>query len=289
VHRSLNVCEWASLTVRVGPSGDPPEREAPLSGGYVSIVSKVGDTVRRGTGPWTPAVHALLRHLERVGYDGAPRVLGTDEWGREVLSFVPGEVPDRASSEVVTEPVLAEVGRLLRRYHEAVSGFELPAGTYWHQRALPGARTVVCHNDISPKNTVFRGGRPVAFLDWDLASPAPPAWDLAQVAWQFVPLSADAGCARDGWFSPPDRARRLRVLCDGYGLPDRDRAGFSGLVARRMEATASGIGVLAAEGAAAHERLVRDGVPALVRDDRIWVELNAHRLDAVLLRAVSSG
>ncbi len=78
-------------------------------------------------------------------------------------------------------------------------------------------------------------------------------------------------------------------MCDGYGLPDRDRAGFSGLVARRMEATASGIGVLAAEGAAAHERLVRDGVPALVRDDRIWVELNAHRLDAVLLRVVSSG
>ncbi len=252
-------------------------------------MSKVGDTVRRSTGPWTPAVHALLRHLERVGFDGAPRVLGTDERGREVLSYVPGETPDSASPEVVTERVLEEVGRLLRRYHEAARGFVLPAGIFWHHRRLPGARTVVCHNDVSPRNTVFRDGRPVAFLDWDLASPAPPAWDLAQAAWQFVPLSDDAVCARNGWSSPPDRARRLRVLCDGYGLPDRDRAGFAGLVARRMEATASGIEDLAAGGSPAHERLSREGVPTLVREDIAWVGRNAGRLDAALLEGAPGG
>ena len=266
----------------MGTPGESPEREEHLTGGNVSVVTRVGDTVRRGTGPWTPAVHALLRHLERVGFDGAPRVLGTDEQRREILSYIPGEVPNRASPEIATELVLAEVGRLLRRYHEAVSGFELRAGILWHHPRLPGARTVICHNDISPRNTVFRDGRPVAFLDWDLASPAPPAWDLAHVAWQFVPLSDDAGCARNGW-SPPDRAHRLRVLCDGYGLTDRDRAGFAGLVARCMEATASGIESLAAEGAAAHEGLVRSGVPTLVREDRVWAERNARALDAALL------
>ncbi len=178
----------------------------------------MGGTVRCGTGPWTPAVHTLLRHLEGVGFDGVPRVLGTDEWGREVLSYVPGDTPDRASPETVTGRVLEGVGRLLRRYHEAARGFELPAGISWHHPKLPAARTVVCHNDVSPRNTVLRGGHPVAFLDWDLASPGPAAWDLAQAAWQFVPLSCDAGCARDGWSSSPDRARRLRILCDGYGL-----------------------------------------------------------------------
>ena len=269
--------------MRVGENGNPPEREELLIGGNISAVSKVGGTVRRGTGPWTPAVHALLRHLERVGFDGAPRVLGMDEWGREILSFIPGEVPYRASPGVVTEEVLAEVGRLLRSYHEAVRGFELPAGISWHYSELPGARTLVCHNDVSPRNTVFRGGRPVAFLDWDLASPAPPAWDLAQAAWQFVPLCGDAGCARNGWSSPPHRTGRLRVLCDGYGLSYNDRTGFSRLVARRMEATASGIEFLAAQGAPAHERLVREGVPTHVRDDRTWVERNAGGLDAALL------
>ena len=255
----------------------------------MSAVSRAGETVRRGTGPWTPAVHALLRHLERVGFDGAPRVLGTDERGREILSYVPGEVPDRASPETVTGRALAEVGRLLGRYHEAVCGFELPAGVSWHHPEIPGARTVVCHNDLAPRNTVFRDGRPVAFLDWDLASPAPPAWDLAHAAWQFVPLSDDAGCTRNGWASPPDRARRLRVLCDGYGLPNRDRAGFSRLVARRMEATASGIEALAAGGDEAHERLLGGGIPTLVREDREWVERNAAALDAALLCDVSGG
>lgn len=181
----------------------------------MNAVTKVGDTVRRPTGPWTPAVHALLRHLEEVGFDGAPRVLGIDERGREVLSYVPVEVLGCAGPEAVTERVLDEVGRLLRRYHEAVSGFELPQGIAWYYEPRPGRRPVVCHNDLSPRNTVFREGRPVVFLDWDLAAPAPSAWDLAQAAWQFVPLSDDRGCARHGWGQPPDRARRLRVLCDG--------------------------------------------------------------------------
>ena len=147
------------------PLAHPRESEESLAGGNVSAVSRVGDTVRRGTGPWTPAVHALLRHLERVGFDGAPRLLGTDERGREILSYVSGDVPDRAAPEVVTDQVLVEVGRLLRRYHEAARGFELPAGVSWHHPELPGSRTVVCHNDLAPRNTVFRDGLPVAFLD----------------------------------------------------------------------------------------------------------------------------
>jgi hypothetical protein len=223
----------------VEPPNDPSDREETLTGGFISAVTKVGDTVRRPTGPWTPAVHALLRHLEALGFDGAPRVFGIDGQGREVLSYVTGEAPERAAPDVVTERVLREVSGLLRRYHQTVSGFEPPSGVGWYYESLPGKRTVVCHNDLSPRNTVFREGRPVAFLDWDLAAPAPSVWDLAQAAWQFLPLSDDRGCARHGWVKPPDRARRLRIFCDGYGLPREDRVGFSGVVAERMAATAS--------------------------------------------------
>lgn len=254
-----------------------------LTGGFISAVAKVGDTVRRPTGPWTPAVHALLRHLEATGFEAAPRVLGIDGQGREILSYVPGEVPECAAPDVVTERVLREVSGLLRRYHEAVSGYVLPSSVGWYHEELPGRRTVVCHNDLSPRNTVFREGRPVAFLDWDLAGPAPPEWDLAQAAWQFVPLSDDRGCAEHGWTQPPDRARRLRILCDGYGLSREDRVGFSSVVTKRMGATASGIDRLAAEGVAAHERLVREGVPDLVRAERVWVERHAGDLDAALV------
>jgi aminoglycoside phosphotransferase (APT) family kinase protein len=48
---------------------------------------------------------------------------------------------------------------------------------------------VVCHNDLSPDNTVYEpAGKPRAFIDWDLAAPAPPLWDLAWAAYRFVPL-----------------------------------------------------------------------------------------------------
>ncbi len=70
--------------------------EVPLSGGDVTEgVVRVGDTVRRPLKATSSAVHALLRHLEAAGFDAAPRVLGIDELGREVLSFVPGEAPGR--------------------------------------------------------------------------------------------------------------------------------------------------------------------------------------------------
>ena len=265
-----------------GAGGWGPEEPLP---GTFSTLTRVGGTVRRSTGPWTPAVHALLRHLERAGFDGAPRVLGFDAQGREVLTYVPGHVPRNAGPEVATDRALFEVGRLLRRYHGAASGFSLPPGVGWHggAGAGPGPGEVVCHNDLAPRNTVFREGRPVAFVDFDLASPAPPAWDVAHLAWQFVPLADEAGCARQGWARPPDRPGRLRVLCDGYGLPERDRGAFPELIARRMEATASGIEALAAEGVPAHRRWLEEGVPAMVRADRDWVGRHSGGLREALL------
>ena len=56
----------------------------------VRRVVRVGDTVRRQTAPWTPAVHTLLCHLKAAGFPYAPRALGLDEQGREVLTYIEG-------------------------------------------------------------------------------------------------------------------------------------------------------------------------------------------------------
>lgn len=269
------------------PSDSPTEAEHLLTGN-VSTVVRIGDTVRRTTGPWTPAVHALLRYLEEVGFEGAPRVLGIDEQGREVLTYLPGEVPRRASPEVATDRALVEVGRLLRQYHDAVSGFVLPPGVEWYHESELASGSVVCHNDLSPGNTVFRDGQPVAFLDWDFASPAPPSWDLAHAAWQFVPLTDDPGCKRHGWTSPPDRLCRLRTLCDAYGLAEEDRSSFPELVARRIAVTALGIESNASAGIPEFEHLVASDIPSLVRRDQAWVERESVRLRAALLRSSST-
>ena len=155
--------------------------------------------MRRSTGPWTPAVHALLRHLERVGFEGAPRLLGVDEQGREILTYISGEVPRRGDPTLETDLALIEVGSLLRRYHEAAADFALSSRVGWHHRSeVSGPVMLVCHNDISPRNTVFRDGHPVAFLDWDLASPAPPAWDVVHARLGSSYLSPTMRGAR-GW------------------------------------------------------------------------------------------
>jgi aminoglycoside phosphotransferase (APT) family kinase protein len=172
-----------------------PVREVPLRGGRLtSGVVRLGDTVRRPMGPHSPFVHRLLAHLEAVGFDGAPRLLGVDEQGREVLSFIDGWVPpdlDHFSHET-----LVEAARLLRRLHDATAGSELAAG---HE--------VVCHNDPSPCNYVFVAERPVAFIDFDHAAPGDRLRDVAYAGWLWT-ISADDGPPM------PEQARRLKLMAD---------------------------------------------------------------------------
>ena len=119
--------------------------EQPLPGGFINSVVRVGDTVRRGLGARAEFVHQLLRHFEKHGWTGAPRLLGVDEHGREVLTFLDGHVAwESPTDRVSSAESLAQVARLVRRFHD------LTAGT-----PLAGDQEVVCHNDLSPKNTVL--------------------------------------------------------------------------------------------------------------------------------------
>ena len=118
---------------------------------------------------------------------------------------------------------MASVGRLVRRFHDATVSFVPPHNAVWlRQVGHPVGGEVVCHNDIGPYNTVFRGGAPVALIDFDDAAPGPREWDLAYAAYRFVPFYPDEICLLpvNGWKEPPDRRRRLAVLCDSYGWGD---------------------------------------------------------------------
>lgn len=150
----------------VDESDGPPAGE--LSGGYVNAVVRVGETVRRPAPERAEFVHALLLYLEDRGWSGAPRFLGVDENDRQMLSYLHGTWPGWLRVEwirqVWSEQSLTRVTELVRELHD------VPAGS-----ALAGSSEVVCHNDLAPRNTVFRksgdgGYRPVAFIDWDLAA-----------------------------------------------------------------------------------------------------------------------
>ncbi len=175
--------------------------EEPLAGGFVGAAVRVGDTVRKSPPPDPGFVRGLLGFFAERGWAGAPRFLGVDERGREVLGFVDGDVPWRDGAPPVDDVALAGVARLVRAFHDLTAG-----------SALAGGQEVVCHHDLSPRNTVFRGGVPVAFIDWDIAGPGLRAQDVAHVCWQFVPLGPGVAVGA--------AARRVRVVADAYGWED---------------------------------------------------------------------
>ena len=165
--------------------------EEPLPGGVANAgaVVRVGDTVRRPVAAHTPGVHALLSHLEHRGFDGAPRVLGHDERGREVLTYVPGDVAAHFDPPpwVLTDEALVSVVALVRRFHDAVRGFVPPADALWSWPPPPAYQgDLIGHNDVCRENVVFRDGRAVALIDFDYAAPVTPAWDVASVARHWV-------------------------------------------------------------------------------------------------------
>lgn len=184
-------------------SGTEEPTETPLHGGRITPgVVRVGDTVRRPTGPHSSFVHALLSHLERTGFAGAPRFLGLDEKGREILSYFDGLVPDNIEPWFADEQ-LVEAAELLRRFHDATAGSE-----------IAGTGEVVCHNDVSPVNTVFVEGRPTAMIDFDMAAPGPRMRDVSYGAFLWLNLGWDGR-------EPDEQRRRIRLWCNAYGLSDR--------------------------------------------------------------------
>jgi hypothetical protein len=205
------------------PCTSDGDQEVQLTGGTANrgLVLRIGDTVRRPSPPAAAAVHALLRHLEDVGFDGAPRHRGEDETGREVLTFIDGDVPTAPHPDwALTDDVLVSVAALLRRYHDAVRSFD-PTPYEWPTTVpSPYRGPLVTHNDPNLDNVVFRNGEAVALIDFDLASPGSPLWDAALTARLWVPL-------RDPRDVPGDlvpRAReRLRLFADAYGLPRAER------------------------------------------------------------------
>ncbi|WP_218670869.1 phosphotransferase [Microbispora sp. GKU 823] len=237
-------------------------QERPLPGGNTNGAVRVGDTVRRVPGPWTPAVHALLRYLEDVGFEGAPRARGFDDQGREVLSYLPGEVLGTTRpwpAWVHSDDALRQVGGWLRDFHTAVSSFAPPPDAVWREGGTWRPGLVVGHNDAAPYNAAWADGRLVGFFDWDFAGPVAPEWDLAFTAFSWVPLHARHVAAAEGFTAFAERPRRLRLFLDAYGW-DGPAGRFVETVRRRVGASADGIRRLAAAGDPAYRKLVDDGV-----------------------------
>ena len=193
-----------------------------LAGGNVAdVVVRVGSTVRKPAGVASTAVEGLLRHFAEVGFSGAPRSLGRDELGRQVLEYVPGEMAYGLAPLTVAE--LRRLGRLIHELHDAAHSFQPPSVPRWQVVIAPDREDLICHHDLAPWNLIRDGDRWV-FIDWDGAGPGSRLWDLAYAASTFVPFRAGGDPVMDG--------PRLRALADGYGLDEHQRTAFPVLVGK---------------------------------------------------------
>jgi hypothetical protein len=186
-------------------------KEESLEGGYTNTVVRVGHTVRRSAGAWTPTIHRLLSHARGRGVMWVPEPLGYDEVGREMLSFVPGEVPHDMPAWVWSDDVLMGVARALRQWHDATADFDA-AHAIWNLDAHE-PHEVICHNDFAPYNCVFRERRFAGAIDFDLCSPGPRLWDMVYTAYRFVPLMppVDADVADGAQERSPFQLSRMRA------------------------------------------------------------------------------
>ncbi|MFI5484529.1 phosphotransferase [Micromonospora echinaurantiaca] len=241
--------------------GPNPTGEERLPGGFIAEVVRAGDTIRRTPPENADFVAALLRHLERAGADLAPRHLGTDEHGRQVLSYLDGQVPwrDREDPGYFADPALVRLAGLIRRLHDACAG-----------SPLAGDAETVCHGDLSPKNTVYRhtpqGLLPVAFLDWDRAGPGRRIEDVAFAAWHWAELGDGA--------DPAELGRRTALLgaaytgADGPPLPGAE---LVQVMLDQIEGTWRGIDAGADRNEPGMGRLRAAGVVRLVHGWHDWL------------------
>lgn len=211
-------------------------------------VEILGHSVHRDTGWWTPAVHDLLQFLREHQFPYAPRVIGSDHQGREVLRYIPGESGEKAWHKVVNEAGLAAFARLLRSYHDAVANYEPPSGTRWAYGEFdwqPGQ--VICHGDFGPWNVVWQGLEPVGLLDWDFAYLGPALDDVAYALEFTAPFRDDETCLQWlGYDDVPVRPRRIALFASAYGLASTD--GLVDAVIRRQQLTIEHVRSLSNQG-----------------------------------------
>lgn len=262
-----------------------PDEEV-LQGGVANAgaVIRVGPDVLRPSNEHSGSILEFLSRLDASGFERAPVPVGLEADGRERLRFIPGNVaippyPDWAQ----TDESLTTVAELIRGLHDASVGVTADHMTWSSEMADPEGGPVVCHNDVCLENVVFRDGRAVALLDFDFAAPGRRTFDLAAFARMCVPVDDDISSAKLGWH-PADRPRRLRLVCDAYGLDAGGRMEVLHFLSRSIERGGEFVRRRAAAGEPGFVRMWAEigGMERFDRRRRWWVTARPS-FDAALL------
>lgn len=242
------------------------ENEELLTGGNVSNVYRAGDTVRRDLKPDSYKIHKLLRHLERKGFRYAPKFLGIDDKGREILTYIEGEAGNYPlKSYMWSDAVLAAIAKMLRQYHDAVQDFTVDES--WEPiDNTPQHFEVLCHNDFAIYNVIFRNERPAGIIDYDVAGPGPRLWDIAYTLYTCVPISrlylseTDEVIEYDALQHASRLKNRVALFLEAYGYEAYGtNVNYLDMVLLRLEGLCQTIIRKSNEGDAAFQKMIEEG------------------------------
>ncbi len=233
-----------------------------LSGGWGQDTSpvKIGDTVHRQITENSEYIHKLLQFLEAKNYTWAPKYLGMDEQGREIIEYVEGYVPHGQEVPLATwsTETMSEIFQQIRKLHDITAGTELAAD-----------EECAIHGDLNYSNTVYRDGRAVKFIDWDFARPGRRMYDVAYAIDQYLSIGEyedETGAV--------GRARIARKLADAYGLSLAQRALLTDEMLNVFLTIRQGQLSEAAKGKASALRLVEAKIPELLLKQHAWLQEN---------------
>lgn len=150
--------------------------EQKLFGGRSTIgVIKIDNVVYRPHKPESDFANSFLQFLETQNYPYSQRYLGCDNLGRDKYLYIKGNVPIEIGETKINQ--LCRFMKMVKDFHDISMIFTK-------------SNKVVCHNDLSPCNTVFVAKQPVAIIDWDSAAIGERWEDLTYIIWLWINIGS---------------------------------------------------------------------------------------------------
>lgn len=263
-------------------AGEPNEPEVRLPAGDVTEgVVRIGDTVRRPHQSQSYAVAAYLDHLQRQGFEGAPRYLGRDSSGRDVLTFLEGDVAGATVEDrFLGDELLSSVARLVHALHQAASGYR-PGAEPFPTPATEQPSELVGHLDVTPQNVVVRDGVAFGLIDFDLAGETTRFRDSYNAAMHWVPLRAPEDLTTG--LTIADQLRRLRLFADAYGWTAPERIDLPRFGAAAAATSRARMKQRAEDHGGGWARMWDEGVGDLIARRGRWLRENEAAIVTALL------